>query len=151
MIDDKPPEKPTVKLEAMTDRKLLEDLTRVVKEGFASQADQLIQVNQRLVRVELRQDSVEDRLNANSMRARAPSEHDVETKMALQHETMAREALAKDVAEIKFETSAQTAMLTTLTYSASKVLANPMVRSIAVMLGTALLTWLASHGVKPLP
>jgi hypothetical protein len=42
-------------------------------------------------------------------------------------------------------------MLTKLTVSASKIAANPIVRSVAVMLGTALMTWLASHQGGPHP
>ncbi len=61
-------------------------------------------------------------------------------------EIVERKALAEKVDAIAAESSAQTVMLTKFTTDASKIFANPIVRSIAVMLGTAILTWLAAHG-----
>lgn len=159
----------TIELPAMTDRALLEDLARSTAR-IEAKADNLeskvdnVELNMsllkddgrdtksRLIRLEGWKESIEDRVTRNSTRAREPSTHDLDTKAALAAEITARESLAKDVvgvkadlAAVKTETVLQTAMLATLTDKASKFFANPIVRSIATIIGTAILTWLAAH------
>ena len=93
----------------------------------------------RMGRVEDRLGKVEDRATRNSDRVKGESQHSVEQDAALTKVLL-------EVDGLKSATAAQTAILTRLETGASKVLANPLVRSLLVMIGTALMTWLASHG-----
>ncbi len=114
------PAQPTTKaLPAMTDRALLEDLARTVKEGFVRLDDKVdtltvnVEILQddgrdtkaRLIRLEGWKEHVDDRMSRNSARVKEPSQHDLEAKAELAKEREAREALEKKVNE-------QTALIT---------------------------------------
>ncbi len=143
------------------------DLTRSVKEGFAKVDANVGLVISDLEVVKGRVGNLEDarrndeaRDRANSTRAKEPSSHDLKTASELADEITARKkleadvALTKaDVAAIKTDTAAQTVILTDLRDGASRIFANPIVRSIATMAGTAILLWLTGivHPTMPLP
>jgi uncharacterized protein YigA (DUF484 family) len=93
----------------------------------------------RMGRMEDRVGKIEERANRNSDRVKGELQHNLDQDAALT-------TLLERVHELKTATDAQTAILTKLETGASKVLANPLVRSLLVMIGTALMTWLASHG-----
>lgn len=96
-------------------------------------------------------EATELKLKENSLRVKAPSEHDLAAQTAIAEEVLKREKLALDVAAIREETKAQTVMLSKLEAGAAKIFANPMVRTIVTMAGTFLLTWLAAHQGQPPP
>lgn len=157
-MNERPPEKPTVELAKPPDWAIA--LSEKVATGFARQDDRLNNIersvdiavqdgkenNKRVTLLEVRFDELERRAATTSMRVKEPSSHDLEAKKALADEVDARKALADKVDALDAKTDAQTAMLTKLTDGASKLAANPIIRSIATMLGTAILTWLAAHG-----
>lgn len=99
-----PAQPPTRELPAMTDRALLEDLARTVKAGFAKVDDSIFDLGERVVRVEIRQKDLEERMGRNSQRVREPSQHDLEAKAEIAQERTAREALAKKVDSIETKT-----------------------------------------------
>lgn len=190
----------TVAHPAMTDRAMLEDLYRLVKPltakveeiaetGVATSAklEQLaandaVIMNSvdilagRITLVERRVDTVEQRGEQASIRAKLPSTHDLETKAELAEtkgrlvaEVAAREALAvevavivgkiatieKDVAETKAETKAQTVALVTIAADTSKAVTgwarqHPQLGVAAAAAAGAFLswlsTWLNAHG-----
>lgn len=117
MSDAKPGEKPsmsakTQELPAMTDRALLEDLSRVVRTSFKEVnirledvVNESIRTNTRLTRLEQHAEDVDQRMGKHSHRVREASSNDLaqEAKHAqlaaeLAEEKKAREALAATVA-----------------------------------------------------
>lgn len=108
----------------MTDRALLEDLARTVKEGFQKVDNAIFDLGERVVRIEIRQKDLEERVGRTSQRVREPSQHDLEAQAEIAKERAAREALAKKVDEqatkldaIEAKTDAQTKMLETISTS----------------------------------
>lgn len=117
----------------------LDQIVAIVKEGFAR-----LDANDSLLRGEVqslsaRYSDLEARVSRQSDRVRGESRANLEQDAAIAR-------IVAEVDEIKQETTKQTAMLVKLTEGATKVLANPIVRTIATMTGTAILTWLAAHG-----
>lgn len=151
-------EKPTVELEKPPTWAI--SLSEKVNTGFQAvnarltgietnqeiQGDTVRDLAKRMTAQEERANKQDERLANTSQRVREPSAHDLETAKALADEIAARTALAAKVDTIDVKTDAQTEILNRLEKGAAKLAANPIVRSIAVMLGTAALTWLAAHG-----
>lgn len=171
--DDKPPktdtkpampaQPPTTKIEALTDRKLLEMLVGSVKDTnnkidqVSDKVDTLslnVEILQddgrdtkaRIIRLEGWKEGVDNRLNSNSQRARGASAVDNEHAAAIASIKTDVADLKADVGELRKSQETQTGMLLDLTAKASKLLEKPLVRSILTMAGTAILTWLAAHG-----
>src|SRR5262245_32932738 len=102
--DDKPPpQPPTVKLPAMTDRALLEDLARTMR-GVANEvtelraevgegASQIRSMDRRLSRVEEKVDEFDGRLIRNSSRAQATSSNDLKQDAAISQVIVRLEAV----------------------------------------------------------
>lgn len=154
-----PAQPKTVELPAVTDRALLEDLTRTVKAGFANVETTLLDFGERLVRVEIRQKDLEEQRVLdnirNSQRVKEPSQHDLETAKALAQEVVARESLAKKVdgveqkvVSIETKTDTQTEMLGRIEKRATDILSSPKVKALGWALWLALGAWLASKGIK---
>jgi predicted nucleic acid-binding Zn-ribbon protein len=161
-MSDKPEEKPTVELPAVP--KWAVELTTSVKSGFLtvnarldSQDTKLdkvvtegIEANVRLDRIEVRMkdaergiEDLESRIGRTSERVRGVSESDLEQDAQLAQERAAREELAAKVDAIAKTNETQLAILSRL----DNVAKNPLVKTLAAMLLTALVTWLASHGI----
>jgi hypothetical protein len=79
-----------------------------------------------------------------SDRAKSPSSSDLAIEAKLAVEIEARNALARDLATVKAETSAQTLMLRQLV----KLTEKPVVKLAITAIATAILTWLASRGIS---
>lgn len=69
--------------------------------GREDVADKFVEVSTRMSKMEHRIDDLERRQEGNSIRAKEPSQHDIELKKELDEERKAREALAEDVTTIK--------------------------------------------------
>lgn len=69
-----PAQPATKQLPAMTDRALLEDLARTVKEGFQKVDNSIFDLGERVVRVEVRQKDLEERMARNSQRVGSESQ-----------------------------------------------------------------------------
>lgn len=69
-----PAQPATKQLPAMTDRALLEDLARIVKEGFQKVDNSIFDLGERVVRVEVRQKDLEERMARNSQRVGSESQ-----------------------------------------------------------------------------
>lgn len=117
-------------------------LERVVNEG--------IRTNVRLSRIEERVDELEGRIGRASARVRDVSSSEQEQSAQLAQERSAREALsakvdtlAADLSKLAAANDAQLAILSRL----DKVASNPIVKTLAAMLATAVITWLATHGI----
>jgi hypothetical protein len=161
MSDDvKPPEKPTVRMEQVPDWAVA--LSQSVNVGFRSVNERLDKLEgsdksisdevQRLSRdvVDLRADGrrfdedirrLSERTKDTSARA---SQGDLEQASQLAQEKVAREALAAEVADLKATNATQLAILGRL----DKVASNPLVKTLGAMLATALITYLATHGIQ---
>lgn len=72
------------------------------------------------------------------------SNADMGQAAALADEKTAREALAAKVDELSATNAAQLAILNRI----DKLASNPLVKTIATVIGTAFLTWAASRGIK---
>lgn len=143
-------EKPTVEFSAPPDWAIA--LTEKVTQGFAKTnanielvSNDLDVLKGRVGNLESARVGDEERARLNSMRAKEPSQHDLETASALAQEIVAREALSRKVDAVVAENVAQTAMLTTLTGAAKKLGSNPTVHTIAILLGAAIIAWLKGH------
>ncbi len=80
--------------------------------------------------------TLEEARRRNSDRARSASQMDLAHDAQIAQERMAREALSE-----KVET------LLGIAKRLDKIASNPLAKTLAAMLATALVTWLASHGV----
>ena len=156
MIDDKPPEKPTLEFEkppawavAMSER---------MAQGFQKMDANisLVANDLGLVKDELRVHkeasdqrfkTLEDRANSTSIRAKTMSEQDLAQDAQLAQERAAREALAAKVDAVAAEMKEQTAMLTSLANKAGALLADPRVKAAGMVLWMAFTGWLASKGL----
>lgn len=146
--DEKPPMPPqptTKQLPAMTDRALLEDLRSVVKEGFSRVDGHLLEFGERLVRVEIRQKDLEDRVARHSGGTRQLSETDAKHDAAIANAITRLERVETAVQSIEAKTDRQTAILEKL----ESVAANPMVRRVAYAVGGAVLAYLTARGWLP--
>ncbi len=83
MSDQMPPQPKTKEIPALTDRALLEDLIRTTKDGFRKQEDTMLEFGERLVRVEIRQKDLEERMTRNSGGTRQLSETDAKHESAI--------------------------------------------------------------------
>jgi hypothetical protein len=146
-----PPEKPTVQLPKVPDWAV--ELILSVKSGFRGvderldtletnldiQGNTVRDVAKRMTALEERVVGIESRQHATSIRARQSTDNDLKHDAAIG-------VIISDVNELKASQAVQLAILEKWQASASKIAANPIVRSIATMVGAAVLTWLASHG-----
>ena len=151
-------EKPTVELPAVPAWAI--ELTKEVKGARADiglVANDVSIVKDRVAVVESRVLSLEEARKVNSMRAQQSSSIDLEHESKLAAEIVARTELAAKVDalavghselsdkadKLDSKQDMQLAILGRL----DKVASNPLVKTVAAMLATALVTWLASHGV----
>lgn len=130
--------------------KVNSSLETVVQEQIKQNTQQVIQTAQI---EEIRQDmgaldsrivAVEARTGRASFRIREVSQTDLEQSSQLAKEIEAREALATQVDELVKTNAVQLGILSRL----DKVTQNPLVKVVATMLATAVLTWLAARGIK---
>ena len=126
---------------------MLARLTKTVETGFTDlRADTETlknegqRTNLRLTRLEMRQDDVETRLTRTSTRVKAESEHDMEQDTQLAQEMAAREAL-----------TAKVDTLVDIAGRLDRLFRHPVAKAVGSLLALALVTWLASHGVKVSP
>lgn len=147
----------TTELPALTDRALLEDLSRVVRSGLKEVNVRLedvvnegIRTNTRLTRIEERVDEVEGRIGRTSHRVREVSSNDLSNHAQLASELAAekkaREALAAVVAEqptkkdLAAVTAAQTSTLGPVIETAvADAIKAPMFKTVAKSVGVALI------------
>ena len=97
----------------------------------------------RLANAENRLSTLETRAQTTSEFARAASKTDLEQAAQLAQERAAREALATKLDELSTSQATQLAILGRL----DRIAKNPIVKTLAAMLATAAITWLAAHGV----
>jgi len=131
-----PAQPKTIELPAMTDRALLEDMSRTVKEGFVrqdaradSQDERLDNIerqvdiavqdgkdnNKRTTLLEVKIEEMQRRADTSSLRVKQPSQHDLEAQAALAQERAAREALAQKVDGVESKVVAVATKVDTLT------------------------------------
>lgn len=158
--DDKPPERPTAKLDQTEILKgLVKNLTDSMATGFAKMEAKIDEgfsdFQKRMTRVEAWKDEVDARMNRSSERVRGQSEVDLAHEAKIAAEIQAREALARDlaatkadVAEVKAETKAQTAILGDLKTAALGLAKHPLTQLIVVALSILLTGWISAHGGK---
>lgn len=159
--DDKPPERPTTKIDQTEILKgLVKNLTDSMNTGFArietKLDDGITDVTKRIIRLESWKEDVDSRMTKNSERVRGQSEVDVAHEAELAKERLAREELAKEVALTKSnvdvvmaETKAQTAILSDLKAAGTAIAKHPLTQLIVVALSILLTGWIATHGGKP--
>lgn len=163
MSDDSMPAQPkTTELPAADPvQVLLLKMQRSIEKGFIAVDDRLdrqeatlrkvaddgVETNTRLARVEVRVEAaersvgdLEGRIGRTSTRVREASQVDLAHDAQLAQERAAREELAAKVDK-----------LLSIGERMEKVTKNPTVKVLGGMLATAALTWLASHGGSVLP
>lgn len=149
-----PPQPKTVEIAKPSTTEIqLAELLRVVKAGFADVDTRFekMDANVELVTHDLgivkdRVTLLEDKARQNSLRAQSASQVDMAHESQLADEIVARKALAEKVDALTSSQATQTAILTRL----DKIASNPLVKTVAASLGTAVLTYLATHyGVHP--
>lgn len=163
--DVKPPncplvEKPTTELPAVPAWAV--ELMRTTKDGFARLAadvglvaNDISLVKERVTLLESWRTEQELRVSRASLRVKeldaATSQVDLEIQAKQAEEVLKRQALERQIADTHARVEAlstsqetQLAILTRL----DKVASNPLVKTVATAVGTAILTWLASKGVR---
>jgi hypothetical protein len=158
--EDKPPERPTAKLDQTEILKgLVKNLTDSMATGFAKMEAKIDEgfsdFQKRITRVEAWKDEVDARMNRSSERVRGQSEVDLAHEAKIAAEIMAREALAqkvdaidKNLTEVKTETAKQTAILGDLKTAALSFAKHPLTQLIVVALSILLTGWISAHGGK---
>jgi hypothetical protein len=132
-----PPEKPTVKIETPPDWAI--DLKREVvgaRADIGLVANDLSLVKDRVTILE-----TERGKQSGGIRQLSSSNEDQAAQLA--QERAAREALAKEVADIKTETAKQTFMLSTISTTMTTLAKNPIVGKLLYAAAAAALAWLA--------
>jgi hypothetical protein len=117
-------------------------LDKVVTEGIEANV-RLDRVEVRLGKVESRVEELESRTGRNSSRVREASENDMAHDAQLAQERAARESLAAKVDSLTKTQDTQLSILVRL----DRVASNPLVKTLGAMLLTAVITYLASHGI----
>lgn len=157
---DKPPERPTAKLDQTEILKgLVKNLTDSMATGFAKMEAKIDEgfsdFQKRMTRVEAWKDEVDARMNRSSERVRGQSEVDLAHEAKIAAEIQAREALAhkvetidKNLTEVKTETAKQTAILGDLKTAALSFAKHPLTQLIVVALSILLTGWISAHGGK---
>lgn len=158
--EDKPPERPTAKLDQTEILKgLVKKLTDSMATGFAKMEAKIDEgfsdFQKRMTRVEAWKDEVDARMNRSSERVRGQSEVDLAHEAKIAAEIQAREALAhkvetidKNLTEVKTETAKQTAILGDLKTAALSFAKHPLTQLIVVALSILLTGWISAHGGK---
>lgn len=160
MPDEKPPEKVTTQLPAVPEWAV--ELTRTTKDGFRAVradlelvANDLSLVKERVTIIETWRNDQDMRASRNSNRvkelAETTSHIDLTHDAKIAAEIVERQKLAREVAEtraivevVKSETASQTAILARL----DRLTSNPLVKTVATAVGTAILTWLSVKGLR---
>jgi superfamily II RNA helicase len=162
MSDDMPEQPKTLQLPTVPDWAI--ELTRSVKAGFIAAEERFdkqdaallsqgakldkvvtegIETNVRMTRFEVRLEDLEGRAGKTSLAVRGASMVDMEQAAQLVQERAAREALAKEVDDLKKSQATQLAILERLDKLAEK----PAVKVILFALGTIATGYLASKGL----
>lgn len=135
---------------AITDRQLLVDMAQklsglvtTVNNVANNQAD----FGSKLVTLERNYEDLRDRVDMVSRRAKDPSQHDLDAQTALAAETAAREALAKEVSEIKAETKVQTAIMQRIEDRAVTWWNSPAGKTARAIAYAAAVGWLLGHNI----
>lgn len=163
-MSERPSVKPTATLPKVSavDIKIAE-LSVLVRDGFAAVRADIAIVSsevgvtkERVTLLEKRMTDLESRAANHSERVRGASAIDLEHDAKIAEEMHKREALAREVAEIRAvvdktakETTNQTATLaaqTEILEKLERVASNPIVKAVVAIVGTAVLSWLASRG-----
>lgn len=156
MSDDMPEQPKTAQLAAVPQWAI--ELTQAMKNGVAELRADVAEVRadvslvsndmgllkQRVSIIESLRVEDEARAVKLSGGVRGLSNSDLEHASQLAQERAAREALAAKVDGLTSTQETQLAILSRL----DKVASNPLVKTLAAMVATALLTWLAAHGVQ---
>jgi hypothetical protein len=161
MADEvKPPEKPTTELPAVPAWAV--ELMRTTKEGFARLggdislvANDISLVKERVTLLESWRAEQDLRISRASLRVKeldaATSQVDLEIQAKQAEEILKRQQLESKIADtharVEALSSSQEAQLAILS-RLDKVASNPLVKTLAASIGTAILTWLASKGVR---
>lgn len=155
-----PAQPKTQELPAMTDRALLEDLSRVVRDGFAEMRGNITLLveegkatNTRLGILEHRVSTIEEARRIDSMPAKVGkvSENDAKQDAAIAQIITDVDGVKKDVARVEDKLDANSATTEAIKKSVSGFLKEhpSIVASIVTLITTAIGTatfWLASHG-----
>lgn len=131
------------------------ELKSIMTEGFSKVDTAIFELGERVIRVEIRQKDLEERMGRHSGGTRQLSTSDAE-------QTAAIALIKSDVADLKTSQATQTEKLTTLEKktdaqtvmleeakaAATKLYKNPAFRAVVAALWTAFLFWLGSKGIK---
>lgn len=97
--------------------------------------------------VDARFTKLEDRATSNSMRARQPSEQDLELQAKLAAEIQAREAVGKKVDDLGVQIEENTRLTREIVATIGKAVKNPIVRQVGISILSIIAGWLASKGI----
>lgn len=148
MSDEQPAEKPTVEIAQVPQWAV--NLTIMVKDGLREMgadiklvSNDLGIVKDRINIIESWKNDQDSRSARTSQRVQQASQSDLEQVAQLAQERAAREELAGKVDALTTTQATQLAILARL----DAVAKNPLAKTLAAMLATAAITWLAAHGV----
>jgi hypothetical protein len=141
-----PPEQPTTKNLPAADpvQVLLLKLQRSLEDGFRTTNANIDVVANDLSVVKSRVEILENERTKLSGGVRGLSSLNAEQDAQLAQERMAREAVAKEVQDLKDTNAMQLAILSRL----DKVASNPHIKIILAVLAAAAMSWAASKGLK---
>lgn len=141
------------------------ELTRYVKEGISRLDGSIGDIEQNVQmlvgqgkaltkwrgEMDAWREEVDGRLRAGSIRAKEPSQHDVEIRAELSEERKAREALALKVADIETKTDEQTKALARIESAVTGFFKNPKVIFVGKVIFALAVAYSGAKGLKVLP
>lgn len=140
----------TVKMSAVVSESPIEILSRTMHARFDSQdtilrnvVNEGVEANTRLSRLENRVEDVEVRMTRNSDRVRGVTASDSQQNIMIDTGVHERAALREQLEKLAAINSAQLQILSRL----DAITKNPLVKTLAAMLATSLITWLATKGI----
>lgn len=167
--DDKPPmppQPPTIQMpKVMVPQTTLDAVLAEVRASRVENADKFGEIATRFSQIDEWRNEVDGWRKTNSLNAKAPSQHDLETARQLAEEIAARKALSTDLgnarlelAQVKAETKTQTDLLRTADATNARIEAaltgffkNPKVRAVGQIIFTLATGYAAAKGLHVLP
>ncbi len=157
-MDEKPPEKPTVKFAAVTDRALIEDIRAVVKTGFAdTQAEvrlvsaDVASLSERVIIIEKWKVEADERATKHSGGARQLSTSDASQDAAIAKIMIDVSDVKTDITQLKKSQADQTEMISIIYDTVVKVATNKKVIFVGKVIFALAIAYSAAHGLKVLP
>ena len=155
MSDDERPQAPTQKIPPISDRALLEDVTRTAR-SIANEVSQLREevvevatqgrsMERRLLRVEEKVDELDGRMLRNSSRVQGTSQNDLKQDAAISNIITTQEEHGKAIEKVSTALAENTVVTNEIKNVVTSALKHPAVIALGLAIVTFLTAWLGKQ------